>query len=93
MGRVRVPNKPDPVARAGIDVAGPLLRASVRRIQHSVLRRHYTLHADIVCRLPAGAELRTYAGELTFHFFYSVRVQELAGVPEARRPARFETHR
>lgn len=63
MGRLRVPNQPDPAARAGAHAAGALLSARVRGLQHAVLRGHHPLHADLLCGLSAGAELRAYVGE------------------------------
>lgn len=63
VGWLCFPDQLDTAARAGADDAGPVLRACVRRVQHAVLRRHYTLHADLVRRLPTCPELGTHVGE------------------------------
>lgn len=63
MGWLRVPHQPDSPARAGADAARPVLCEGVRGLQHAVLRRDHTVHADLIRRIPAGTELGTYAGK------------------------------
>lgn len=61
MGRLRVPYQPDPSPRTGSDAARQVLCSRVRGLQHTVLCRNYTLDANLIRRVPASAELRTYA--------------------------------
>lgn len=56
MGWLCVPDQLDPTSRASTDASGSVFGTGVRRLQHPLLYRHHSLHADLLCRFPTGPE-------------------------------------
>lgn len=54
VGRLRVPDKSDSAARAGVDGDRTFLEPHLRRVQRRILSRNRAIDADTVRRLPTG---------------------------------------
>ena len=63
LGRIRVPHQLDSDARFRSHGLRTLLASRVRRVQHRVLHRHHSVHANLVRRIPTGSNFRTHDGE------------------------------
>lgn len=66
VGWLRIPYQSNTPACAGPNDYGPLLASHLHSLQHTLLRRHNTLDADIVCGVPAHTELGAHAGKIFY---------------------------